>query len=114
MAGQERTCVICRSRTTKATLARVVMCGNAPVWDKDQRLPGRGAYVHVSVECLSKMAQAGKWERALRVKPGALDVVALRSVVTTLMAATPGVPGSSSGNSPIGRKGMKGMLRGIR
>jgi len=113
VAGRERTCVICRSRTTKETLARVVMCGNAPVWDKEQRLPGRGAYVHVAVGCLSKMAQAGKWERALRIKPGTLDVVALRSVVTTLMAAS-GAPGAPAGSTPAGRKGMRGMLRGVR
>jgi len=86
LANQERTCVICRSPGKKGSFARLVARANAPVWDVEQALPGRGGYVHVTVDCLAKMAQAGRWERALRIAPGTLDVSQLRRVASELMA----------------------------
>ena len=117
MAGQERTCVICRSTGNKGTLARIVARGNAPVWDVEQSLPGRGGYVHVEVDCLAKMAQAGKWERALRMASGTLDVVELRRVATELMAeASRGAGQAPEGAAPARQAGrlVRPMLRGIK
>ncbi len=117
MAEQERTCVICRSSGKKGGLARIVARGNAPVWDVEQSLPGRGGYVHVEVSCLAKMAQVGRWERALRMASGTLDVAELRRLVTELMAeATRGAgpaPKGSAPARPVGRV-VRPMLRGIK
>ena len=67
------------------------MRGNALVWDERHVLPGRGAYVHVEVECLSKMSQVGRWERAFRKVSGSLDAAALRQVVGRLMESARGL-----------------------
>jgi predicted RNA-binding protein YlxR (DUF448 family) len=68
----ERTCCVCRSKGGKQELARLVFFEGGLVWDELQRAPGRGAYVHLKPDCLSKMGQAVRWERALRLTAGAL------------------------------------------
>lgn len=41
-------------------------------WDEHARLPGRGAYVHRTLACWSKMSEPGLWEHVLRLKKGSL------------------------------------------
>lgn len=54
--------------------------------DEHQRLPGRGGYVHATVECLSRMGQAQRWERAFRMKGVSLEASQVSRVVMELMA----------------------------
>lgn len=75
-----RTCVVCRRTGEKGDLARVVANGGKLIFDKDHRMPGRGAYVHRKAECMMRLAQQGRWERALRLRPGDLNEEALRDL----------------------------------
>ncbi|MFO0416105.1 MAG: YlxR family protein [Pseudomonadota bacterium] len=81
----ERTCCVCRSKGDKWSFARLVCFEGALVWDEAWRAPGRGAYVHLSEVCLTKMSQVGRWERALRLAPGTLDVDQVRSLALSLL-----------------------------
>lgn len=61
------------------------------VVDEHQRLPGRGGYVHATLECLSRMGQAQRWERAFRMKGASLEVSQVSRVVMDLMARVRGL-----------------------
>ena len=105
----ERTCVVCRRREqllrpsqkkvkgfekalvsknprkVPASLLRLVFLDGVLTVEDDQRLKGRGAYVHCSLECLAKLLQAGRLSRALRVGEGVLHPGDVRKVVEKLM-----------------------------
>ncbi|MGH3329514.1 MAG: YlxR family protein [Streptomycetales bacterium] len=78
----ERTCVGCRSRTTKADLLRVVVVEGACVPDPCGWLPGRGAHVHPTAGCLDLAERRRAFSRAFR-HTGPLDTSALRRYVET-------------------------------
>jgi N utilization substance protein A len=80
VAGPVRTCVGCRRRAPAAELLRVVARDGAVVPDPRRRLPGRGANLHPSVECLEQAVRQKAFPRALRVS-GPLDVTELRKLV---------------------------------
>jgi predicted RNA-binding protein YlxR (DUF448 family) len=82
---QERTCCVCRSKGDKRLLARLVGCKGALVWDVAQRAPGRGAYVHLATECLSKMGSSSRWEHVLKLSPGSLDGAQVSEVTRSMM-----------------------------
>ena len=82
---QQRTCCICRAKAPKGELVRMVVSDLALRWDENHRLPGRGAYVHRRVECLSKMNQPAKWKRALRVEKVRVDFDSLPLIAKALM-----------------------------
>ncbi|WP_275296141.1 YlxR family protein [Jiangella ureilytica] len=71
----------CRSRVVKSELLRVVAGGagaeRALVPDLGGRLPGRGAYLHPSQECLDLAEHRRAFSRALRAE-GPLDGAELR------------------------------------
>jgi predicted RNA-binding protein YlxR (DUF448 family) len=67
-------------------LARLVCFEGALVWDEAWRAPGRGAYVHLDLACLSKMSQVARWERALRLKAGSLAVDQVRELAEQLLS----------------------------
>lgn len=75
-----RTCVGCRKRANKSDLLRVVVIESACVPDHVGRLPGRGAHVHLDLQCLDLAQRRRAFPRALRV-PGPLDITALRRYV---------------------------------
>lgn len=105
----ERTCVVCRRKEqllrpsqkkvkgfekaflsknpkkVRTLLLRLVFLDGALTVEENQRLQGRGAYVHGSLECLAKLLQAGRLSRALRVGEGVLHPSDVRKVVETLM-----------------------------
>ncbi|MCR4819250.1 MAG: DUF448 domain-containing protein [Fretibacterium sp.] len=62
-----RTCVACRTEAPKRALVRVVRTpeGSAVV-DMTGKLPGRGAYLCLNVECLHKARKNGALSRALK------------------------------------------------
>ncbi|MFD1861218.1 YlxR family protein [Aeromicrobium camelliae] len=67
-----RTCVGCRQRADKSTLVRVVARREGTEWsvlpDARGTLPGRGAYLHPSPECLDLAIRRRAFGRALRVE----------------------------------------------
>jgi uncharacterized protein len=76
-----RTCVGCRERAVKSSLLRLVAAGDGIIPDPQARLPGRGAYLHPSPECLELAQRRRAFPRALRVT-GPLVVEALASYLS--------------------------------
>ncbi|GAB2750662.1 YlxR family protein [Nocardioides pakistanensis] len=76
-----RTCVGCRVRAPKQELLRVVASGSVGdqlvVPDPGARAPGRGAYIHPTLECLELATRRRAFARALRVR-GGLDEAPVR------------------------------------
>ena len=67
-----RTCVGCRTRAPRSTLLRVVAINSTLVPDERASLPGRGAWVHETRECVDAAIRRRAFVRALRVS-GPLD-----------------------------------------
>jgi len=67
-----RTCVGCRVRAPRSTLLRVVAVDSTLVPDERASLPGRGAWVHETSECMDAAIRRRAFVRALRVS-GPLD-----------------------------------------
>jgi predicted RNA-binding protein YlxR (DUF448 family) len=81
----ERTCCVCRSKGGKEELARLVFADGALVWDRDFGAPGRGAYVHRHLECLSKFSQVARWERSLRLTSGTLKAAQVSELARLML-----------------------------
>ncbi|MFN4896136.1 MAG: YlxR family protein [Pseudomonadota bacterium] len=86
MKRSERTCCVCRSKGGKGELARLVCVDGVLVWDRQQCADGRGAYIHYTAECLSKMGQAARWERSLRLSSGTLSSAEVSALARVLLA----------------------------
>lgn len=59
----------------------VLAPGGDVVVDYRHKLPGRGAYSCISIDCLKKAAVAGRFQRAFKVKEVRLDPAALPGMV---------------------------------
>jgi predicted RNA-binding protein YlxR (DUF448 family) len=78
----ERRCIGCRRRGPKESFIRIARLPSGDVVvDSDGRMPGRGAYICRSAECLGKAAKRKAFARALRVDEGHIPYEALRSAV---------------------------------
>jgi predicted RNA-binding protein YlxR (DUF448 family) len=75
-----RTCVGCRKRAPVTELLRVVARSGALVPDPRRRLPGRGASLHPTPECLHAAERRRAFIRALRCSTP-LEVGPLRAHV---------------------------------
>ncbi|HEV7812082.1 MAG TPA: YlxR family protein [Leifsonia sp.] len=75
-----RTCVGCRSRAPRSSLLRVVAQNSEIVVDPSATLPGRGAWLHPTGECLDKALQRRAFGRALRVD-GMLSTQAIQDAL---------------------------------
>ncbi|WP_314646886.1 YlxR family protein [uncultured Microbacterium sp.] len=62
-----RTCVGCRTRASRSALIRVVSQNDILVIDERAVLPGRGAWVHPTQECMDAALRRRAFGRALRV-----------------------------------------------
>lgn len=67
-----RTCVGCRARAPRSALLRVVSIESVLVPDERASMPGRGAWVHETRECVDAALRRRAFVRALRVS-GPLD-----------------------------------------
>jgi predicted RNA-binding protein YlxR (DUF448 family) len=77
-ADPVRTCVGCRARAAKSDLLRVVAVAGSVVPDPRGRLPGRGAHLHPTVDCLALAERRRAFGRALR-RAAPLDTEPLRA-----------------------------------
>ncbi|MGY1824414.1 YlxR family protein [Geodermatophilus sp. SYSU D00079] len=89
-----RTCVGCRKRAPVTDLLRVVARNGALVPDPRRRLPGRGASLHPTPECLHAAERRRAFVRALRssspVEAGPLRAHLLGAPSTAPGGAAPG------------------------
>ena len=76
-----RTCVGCRARASRSALIRVVVSNGEFVFDERALLPGRGAWLHPTPECLHAALRRKAFARALRVSP-ALDLSGVENTQT--------------------------------
>lgn len=67
-----RTCVGCRTRASRSALLRVVSQNGILIIDERAVLPGRGAWLHPTRECMEAALRRRAFVRALRVS-GNLD-----------------------------------------
>ncbi|MBZ4488551.1 MULTISPECIES: YlxR family protein [unclassified Microbacterium] len=67
-----RTCVGCRTRASRNDLLRVIAIDSLLVPDERASMPGRGAWVHETRECMEAAIRRRAFVRALRVS-GPLD-----------------------------------------
>ncbi len=63
-----RTCIGCRSRAPRASLLRVVLQDSKVVADASTALPGRGAWLHPTLECYRLAVRRRAFGRALRTR----------------------------------------------
>ena len=75
-----RTCLGCRQRADTSSLLRVVASGGEVVPDPSATLPGRGAWVHPTVNCVESAIKKRAFGRALRVTE-ALSTEALTTTI---------------------------------
>lgn len=82
----QRTCIGCRELTTKDKLIRCAYSAetNEVVIDLEQRMPGRGAWIHPREDCLKKAVRSRGFHRALRIMDNggratvSVDITALK------------------------------------
>ena len=63
-----RTCIGCRSRAPRSSLLRVVAQNSHVVADASAVLPGRGAWLHPTLECYRLAVRRRAFTRALRIR----------------------------------------------
>lgn len=87
VAAPVRTCIGCRRKAGKADLLRVVGSGTHVVPDPAAVCPGRGAYLHRSVDCLNLAERKRAFQRALRTAV-ALDLTEVRAAILEAVKQT--------------------------
>jgi uncharacterized protein len=81
MADPVRMCAGCRGREAKSDLLRIVARGGVGVVDPAQTEPGRGVYLHPSVDCLDQAIKRRSIGRLLRTEidgPRTAEVIRVR------------------------------------
>jgi uncharacterized protein len=51
--GPQRTCVGCMERDSKKYMMRIAVSGDTLTLDEEDRMPGRGAYLHYRNRCIT-------------------------------------------------------------
>ena len=65
----QRTCVVCRTKKNKNELLRIVKNKENEIKIDDiGKVPGRGAYICYSMDCLEKAKKSKKLDKALEIK----------------------------------------------
>jgi predicted RNA-binding protein YlxR (DUF448 family) len=83
-----RTCVGCRQRSQRADLLRIVSKSNVLAFDEHKNLPGRGAWIHPSSDCLALAIQRNAFGRALKltIQPDSTGLVFTKEQAETMLA----------------------------
>jgi hypothetical protein len=85
--GPQRTCVACRQTKDKKQLVRYVVAPDGTVLvDYRQRLPGRGAYTCISVQCLLDAVKKNCFQRCFKGQCRSVDAAALTPQLTMAVA----------------------------
>jgi len=64
-----RTCIGCREKKNKFELFRFVLVGDSSVkLDREQKYPGRGAYVCPDLACMENALKKNQFDRVFRQK----------------------------------------------
>ncbi|MBK4347534.1 YlxR family protein [Lacisediminihabitans changchengi] len=82
-----RTCLGCRTRDTTSALLRVVARNGEVIADQSAVLPGRGAWVHPTIECVTIATTRKAFGRAFRTE-GSMDVDSLLQAIDTSITST--------------------------
>ncbi len=78
----ERTCLFCRKARSKSSLLRFVASSGALKADPAGVLPGRGAYLCRTRECVEGgLKRAGAFARALRTKAAVPDAAGVEKII---------------------------------
>ena len=78
----QRTCVACRTKKDKKELLRIVCNKEKQInIDVDEKMPGRGAYICKSKECIEKAIKNKSFEREFKIKIEDEFYLNLRGVV---------------------------------
>ncbi|MGY2085649.1 YlxR family protein [Blastococcus sp. SYSU DS0539] len=93
-----RTCVGCRKRASVNDLLRVVVVAGDLVPDPRRRLPGRGASLHPTAECLRAAERRRAFPRALRTS-APVEVGPLRAHVLGASSEATGIGPGEGGSS---------------
>ncbi|RBY82129.1 hypothetical protein DQ238_05935 [Geodermatophilus sp. TF02-6] len=103
----------CRKRAPVTDLLRVVARNGAVVPDPRRTLPGRGASLHPTPECLHAAERRRAFVRALR-SSGPVEVGPLRVHVLGAPSAAPadGEPGTGDSERPTDRTNTAGPVPG--
>ncbi|SNS07310.1 Predicted RNA-binding protein YlxR, DUF448 family [Geodermatophilus pulveris] len=96
-----RTCVGCRERAPVTDLLRVVARDGVLVPDPRRRLPGRGASLHPTPECLHAAERRRAFPRALRLPGGGGSPVEAGLLRDHVLGTPSTVP---AGSGPGGRQ----------
>ncbi len=76
--GPQRTCIACRQAGDKKQLVRYVVAPDGTVLvDYLQRLPGRGAYTCISLECLTAAVKRNSFQRSFKGQNIVVDATEL-------------------------------------
>jgi predicted RNA-binding protein YlxR (DUF448 family) len=82
-----RTCVGCRTATSKDALIRVVAGPHGPIVDAAGTMAGRGAYVHRDLGCVALAVERRGFARALHTEAAGGEAVRLRDDLERLIGA---------------------------
>ncbi len=93
-AEPRRSCVGCRRRRPKTALRRIAKTPDGVRYDPQMRLPGRGAYVCPSPDCIESAASrdGNALRRALRGAPENEVREAITTLTRTIDGPTAGAP----------------------
>ncbi len=84
-----RTCVGCHTRDRQDRLLRIGFDRDVLVVDPRRRIPGRGAYVHVTPECTQRAVPRGL-ARSLRTSVAREDAARVRDTLTAMSSLAGG------------------------
>jgi len=93
-------------------MLRFVLVGGVPEWDEHRDAPGRGAYVHPTVACWSRLGDVGRWQHAFRGR-GPREREAYVKVMDAVRGRIEGLVGSveESGGESRGAPNRRGIER---
>jgi predicted RNA-binding protein YlxR (DUF448 family) len=91
----QRTCIVCREKTDKRRLTRLVLTTDAGlVVDPTGKRNGRGAYLCDKLDCWDKAIRTGLLDRAFKATVSAAEKEALAAYRPAPLASATPAPGS--------------------
>ena len=73
--GPQRTCVACRKSNSQDQLVRYVVAPDGELMlDYRHRLPGRGAYTCIDINCVKKAVESKQFQRSFRGKCNDVEI----------------------------------------